>query len=409
MRILFICQYFPPEMGAPAARTFEHARYWVRHGHDVTVLCAFPNHPTGIVPEQYKGHWRVREEHEGVQVIRCWLYATPNRGVLKRSLSFISFLLSAIWTGWFHAPKCDVVAGTSPQLLCALAGWLVAWRHRKPFVLEIRDLWPKQIIDLGVIRQGWIIALLKRLEMFLYRKAKRIVTVTDAMRTDLEARGIAPDKLRVVCNGVEEDFFKPAPHATALRASQGWNDKTVVLYIGTHGLSQGLGTVIEAAEQLQDHPEVQFVLAGHGAEKALVESLTQEKKLKNVAHFPIQPKEDMPEWYATSDICLVPLKHRDVFLTNVPSKLYEIMACGRPAILGAGGQALVTLEASGGGIAVDPENPSALAEAILTLANDPEQCRRLGRQGREYVLKHHTRSRLAEDMLEAMTLEDDIQ
>lgn len=400
VRILFLCQYFPPEMGAPAARTFEHARNWVKAGHNVTVVCGKPNHPDGVIPPKYRGPLLYRENIEGVNVLRCWLYATPNRGVFKRSIAFCTFMLSAMLFGSFASGRCDVVVATSPQLLCGLAGYVVSVLKRRPFVFEVRDLWPKQIIDLGAVTNPLVIGLLKWAEMFLYRRAKAIVTVSPATADHIAERGVPRDKIFTVTNGINERFFVPRERMGPLRENYGWGDDIVVLYIGTHGLSQGLSTIIETAALLQDQKHIRFVFAGQGAEREMLMETAHRKRLRNVQFLPMQSKEKMPEFYAAADICLVPLKKRDYFLYNIPSKLFEIMACARPVVLGVQGQALAILNEANAGMAVEPEDAQAYADAIQKLAANPELRAFYGRNGREYVVRNYTRKRKAESYLE---------
>ena len=402
MRILFLCQYFPPEMGAPAARTFEHAREWVRQGHHVTVLCGKPNHPSGVVPEEYRGSLLYREVVDGVDVMRCWLFTTPNAGVIRRSLSFFTFMCSAVFFGLFAARgPWDVVAATSPQLLCGLAGWVLAFLKRRPFILEVRDLWPKQIIDLGTLRNPLVIALLRRLERFLYRRARAIIAVADASRDEIIASGVPAAKVHTVTNGIDEDFFRPLDRVGPFRAAHGWGDDTLlIMYIGTHGLSQGLHTVLEAAERLRARTDLHFVLVGSGAERRRLMRRADEAGLDNVTFLPPQPKADMPACYAAADLCLVPLRRLDVFLLNIPSKMFEIMACARPIILGVEGQAKALLEQAGAGIAVTPEDPQALAGAIERLAADPNLRRQLGDRGRAHAVAHYSRRQKAADCLD---------
>lgn len=387
-------------MGAPAARTFEHARHWARLGHDVTVVCGLPNHPDGVVPDKYRGTLLYREEIEGVRVLRCWLYATPNRGVFKRSIAFLTFMTTSTIVASFFAPRCDVVAATSPQMLCGLAGYVVSLFKRRPFVLEVRDLWPKQIIDLGVVRSRVIIGLLTWLETFLYRRAKAVVTVAEATRQEIIARGFAPEKVYTITNGILEDFFAPQERMTPLRVEREWTaDQTVVMYIGTHGLSQGLVTILDTAEMLLDRKDIRFVFAGVGADREKLIHAARQRKLTNMEFLPMQDKESMPAFYASADICLVPLKRRDVFLYNIPSKMFEIMACGRPMILGVLGQAKALLEAADAGLCVEPEDAAAYRDAIVRLAEDPGLRQRLGENGRRHVVAHYGRNRKAEDFV----------
>ncbi len=364
-------------------------------GHDVTVLCGLPNHPDGVIPEKYRGHFLYREEIDGIHVMRCWLWATPNRGVFRRSISFVSFMLSSLLSGSLQAPEVDVVVATSPQMLCGLSGYFVALAHRKPFVLEVRDLWPKQIIDLGAVSNPLIIGLLSCVERFMYRRAKAVVTVAEATRDEIVERGFPPEKIHTVTNGIDASFFRPLPTDEVLRAEHGWTGKTIVMYIGTHGLSHGLTTILDTADLLQPRKDIHFVFVGAGAEREKLMQRAEALYLKNVTFLPMQHKKDMPRFYAASDICLVPLKKRKVFLYNIPSKMFEIMACGRPIILGARGQAQKLLDEAGAGVSVEPENPQDYADAILRLTDHPELRQRYGEHGRRHAVAHYSREQKA--------------
>lgn len=397
VRILFLCQYFPPEMGAPAARTHEHARRWVELGHEVTVVCGLPNHPDGVVPEKYRGTLLYREQIDGVDVLRCWLYTTPNRGVFKRSISFATFMLSGMFFGSFFSGPCDVVVSTSPQMLCGFAGYFVSRLKQRPFVLEVRDLWPQQIIDLGAVRNRLIIGLLQWVEMFMYRRAAAVVTVAPATTDEIAGRGIPREKLFTITNGIDEAFFTPQPRTSWPRERFGWGDKVVVMYIGTHGLSQGLITILQTALMLSARDDIHFVFAGTGAEREMLMEEAQRMGLPNIEFLPMQVKDNMPAFYAAADICLVPLKRRDVFLYNIPSKMFEIMACGRPMIVGALGQARALLEASGAGIAVEPEVAAAYRDAIVKLADDPDLRATMGERGRAHAVGGYSRMQKARE------------
>lgn len=403
MRLLFLCQYFPPEPGAPAARTFEHAREWARMGHDVTVVCGVPNHPDGEIPPAYRNRFVYEECLEGVRVLRCWFWVAPNRGVVRRTLAFASFMAAAFFWALARGGRCDVVIATSPQLLCALAGYAVAAIRRSPFVLEVRDLWPRQIVDLGVIRNERLIRLLYGLERFLYERARAIVTVAEAAAQDIVRRGTPPEKVHVVTNGIDLTLFAPKPRIGRMRHLYGWRDETLVMYIGTHGLSQGLETVLEAAARLAERSDIRFVFIGSGAQRPALMARAETMGLSNIVFIPSQPRGDMPDFYAAADICLAPLKKLEVFLTNIPSKIFEIMACARPVLLGAEGQARRVLEAAGAGIALPPEDPDALAAAIAQLADRPELCRRYGENGRRHVEAEYDRAAKARAFLDIVT------
>ena len=218
MRILYVSQYYPPEPGAPAARVSELAQAWSRAGHEVTVLTGLPHHPTGVVPKRYRRQIAIRERINGVEVLRTWLYATANRGKVRRSLSYASFGLSAILSGLVLAKRPDVLIATSPQFLCAVAGHTIAGTRRLPFVFEVRDLWPESIVAVGALPAGHpLIRGLEVVENRLYREAAKIVVVTDSFRDRLISRGIPAEKIGVIKNGVDLERFVPRSQDTDLR------------------------------------------------------------------------------------------------------------------------------------------------------------------------------------------------
>ena len=254
MHILFLTDNFPPEVNAPASRTFEHCREWVRAGHKVTVITGVPNFPRGKVYEGYSNRLWQRETMEGIQVIRVWTYITANAGFAKRILDYQSFMVAAT----LAAPlvhKVDVVVGTSPQFFTVCAAYVISRFKRIPFVFELRDLWPESIRAVGAMQDSPWLKRLERLELFLYRKAARIVSVTQSFRRNLITRGVVPDKIEVVTNGVDSTRFRPQPRDSELAAKLGLQGKFVAGYIGTHGLAHALETLLEAARRLQNHPQ----------------------------------------------------------------------------------------------------------------------------------------------------------
>ena len=410
MKILYISQYFPPEMGAPAARAAELACHWVNAGHEVTVLTGFPNHPTGQVPAAYRRRMRrliFRETVNGVRVVRTWLLPLPNRKPYERMLNYGSFFLSASLAGLFLEPP-DVVIATSPQLLVGLAGWWVARWKRLPFVLEVRDLWPESLEAVGVgDGKSLLNRFLAKVAAFLYRESQRIVVVTPAFREHLLNRlGVSREKISIVENGVETDRFHPDAVDAGLRRKLGAGGRFVVSYVGTIGMAHGLGTLLDAAAQLQVvAPQVLLMVVGEGAEKERIMSLAQSGGLANIRFVEQQPRERIPAYICAADACLVMLKKDDVFKTVIPTKLLEFMSCGRPVILGVDGQAREVVETSAAGIFVEPEDSGSLAEAIMRLATDPGLCGTLGRNGRSYAVAHFSRRKTAQiyiDVLERM-------
>jgi colanic acid biosynthesis glycosyl transferase WcaI len=407
MKILYISQYFPPEMGAPAARAVELSRHWAAAGHEVTVLTGFPNHPTGIVPSEYRNKFRqlvVREQTDGINIVRSWLLPFPNRKSYERMLNYSSFCVSAATTGLFVS-KPDVVIATSPQLLVGLSGWWVAHWKRVPFVFEVRDLWPESLAAVGVgDGKSFLHRSLANIAGFLYRHSDRIVVVTPAFQDYLVQHWQVPrEKISVIENGVETHQFAPQTE-TKLRTELGADGKFVVSYIGTMGMAHGLETILEAAAQLRaSNPEILFLVVGEGAEKQRIVELARERGLANLRFVEQQPREKIPAYICASDVCLVLLKKTDLFKTVIPTKMLEFMSCARPVILGVEGQARTILEEARGGVAIDPENSDALVNAIRYLAANPEMAGRLGRNGREYIVRNYSRRQTAEKYI--LTLE----
>jgi len=399
VKILYISQYFPPEMGAPAARASELAPHWASAGHEITVLTGFPNHPTGIVPPDYRAKLRrliLREKWHGVNVLRTWLWPLPNRRAHERILNYTSFFLSSAVAGQF-TPQPDVVIASSPQLLVALSGWLVARGKNVPFVFEVRDLWPESLQAVGMAEaHAPLHRLLAKVAGFLYRNCDHIVAVTPAFKDHLVRNWrIPPQKISIVQNGVETGLFAPN-NATSLRKQLRIEDKFVVSYIGTLGLAHGLESLLKAAEQLQHtNPEILFVIVGEGAERERIVQLAHDRGLANVRFLGQQPHEAIPGFINASDACLVLLKKSQLFKTVIPTKMLEFMSCSCPVILGGDGEARRILEEAQAGICVEPENPSELAEAVLRLADDYKLRNTLGSNGRRYIVQHLSRVQTA--------------
>jgi len=400
MKILYISQYFPPEMGAPAARAVELSKHWAAAGHEVTVLTGFPNHPTGVVPPEYRANFRrmvVRELINGVNVVRTWLLPFPNRKAHERILNYGSFCVSAATTGLFLS-RPDVVIATSPQLLVGLSGWWLARWKRVPFVFEVRDLWPESLAAVGMgNRTSLLHRALAKIAGFLYSRSDRIVVVTPAFEDYLVEHWHVPrEKISVIENGVETQLFAP-DSATDLRRELEVVGKFVVSYIGTMGMAHGLETIVTAAAQLQaTNPEIIFMMLGEGAEKEQIVAQARGRGLNKLKFLDQQPREKIPAYIGASDVCLVPLKKSDVFKTVIPTKMLEFMSCARPVILGVDGQARVIVEEARGGLVIEPENSEALANAIRYLAAHREEARQLGRNGREYIVSKFSRRQSAE-------------
>lgn len=382
MRILFLSDNFPPEGNAPATRLYEHATRWVRAGHDVTVITCAPNFPEGRLFPGYRNAWRQVEWLDGIRVVRVKTYITANEGFLKRTLDYLSFMLMATVMSVFER-RPDVVVATSPQFFCALAGWMVGVLKWRPFVFELRDLWPASIMAVGAMRKSLVIRLLERVELFLYRRADAIVSVTESFREDLVARGVPRGKIHVVLNGVDLDRYEPRERDAALAREFGLESRFVAGYMGTHGMAHALPKVLEAAERLGHREDIAFFFAGSGAERARVEQLVAERGLRNVRLIPRQPKEAMPALWSLCDVAIVPLRDTPVFATVIPSKIFESMGMGVPILMSLPeGEATAIVRRTASGVCVPPEAPQAMAEAVARLADAPSEMAALRRQAR---------------------------
>jgi colanic acid biosynthesis glycosyl transferase WcaI len=378
MRILFVSDNFPPESNAPASRLHEHARHWVRAGHEVTVITCAPNFPEGKVYPGYENRWHQTEVIDGIRVVRVKTYVTANEGFVRRTLDYASFMGASVVAGVLER-RPDVVVATSPQFFAAVGGFQLSRLLRTPFVFEVRDLWPASIVAVGALRDGCLIGALERLELFLYRKARAIVVVTATFRRDISSRGIPAEKIHVIPNGADLSWCAPRARDSAFIVEQRLEDKFVVGYIGTHGMAHGLERVLDAAELLRDCPEIALFFAGGGAERAALEKSVARRGLQNVRLVPRQPKEHMPALWSACDLTLIPLRNDPVFAGVVPSKLFEAMAHGVPVVMSVPeGEATALVREEGCGVVIPPEDPVALAAAIRMLVRSPERLAELG-------------------------------
>lgn len=371
MHILFLADNFPPEVNAPASRTFEHSREWVRAGHRVTVLTCAPNFPTGKVFAEYRNLPWQRETMDGVEVVRVWSYITANEGFARRVLDYQSFMAAAIlaapWVG-----EVDIVVGTSPQFFTVCAAWVVSRQKRVPFVFELRDLWPESIKAVGAMKDSFAIRMLERQEMFLYRRAATIVSVTHSFKRVLEARGIDPAKIEVVTNGVDVSRFQPRPKDLALTRSLGLEGKFVAGYIGTHGMAHALETLLDAAHSLRTEGVV-FLFLGDGGQKQALRKRAAEMQLDNVVFVDSVPKSEVPRYWSLLDVAVIHLRKTELFTTVIPSKLFECMGMGIPVLHGVAGESADIVRDNGVGVPFEPEDANALCAAIRHCRAHPDE------------------------------------
>jgi glycosyltransferase involved in cell wall biosynthesis len=403
MNIAYYSHYFSPEIGAPSARIFDLSQQWLMAGHNVSVVTCFPNHPVGRLYPGYKAGRYMHETLDGIEVHRTWTYITPNEGFLKRSMGHLSFWPSTMLLAHRHVGATDITIGTSPTLFAAMAALSAARRHKTPFVMEVRDLWPALFIELGVLTNPAIISVLEKWELWMYRQAARVVTVTEAFRQNIIGRGIAEDKVHTIRNGADTTYWQPQPPSPSLQHQLGLEGKFVVLYIGAHGISQALSSIVQSAAQLQDEPAVRFLFVGEGAEKAMLQSRVEKEGVTNVVFHDAVDKNRVVDFYALADVCLVPLRNIPLFDTFIPSKMFEIMAMARPIIGSVRGEAADILSRSGGALVVPPEDSAAIAAAVRRLQTNPGEAQAMGEKGRAFVVSHFSRQRLAAEYLDLLS------
>ncbi len=395
MRTLIVSHYFPPEIGAPQARLSALAAAWAADGDEVTVLTGMPSHPTGILPPEYRRAIRRRERRDGYAVLRTWLYATPNEGIARKTLSHLSFMISSVLLGGRASGRADTVVVSSPTFFSIASAWLLARIKRARLVVEVRDLWPAIFVELGVLTSRRLIGVLERLELAAYAAADEVVVVSDGFRANLIGRGVPAGKVHTIRNGVTIAAFDPAaPADPVLRAGLGARpDECLALYAGTHGISQGLPEAVEAATRLTGRP-VHLAFVGSGSDKPRLRDRVTELGLANVTLAPAVPPALMPSLLASADILLVTLRDIPLFATFIPSKMFEYLAAGRPVIGAVAGEAAQLLREAGA-VVVPPGDAAALAAAIGDLAADPRRRAVIAAQGRAYVQRFFDRAELA--------------
>ncbi|BAE48949.1 glycosyltransferase family 4 protein [Paramagnetospirillum magneticum] len=404
MRILFLTENYPPETNAAATRVSERAAYWIKAGHQVTVLTSAPNFPGGRLFEGWRNDWRQISVVDGIRVVRVKTYIAPNEGFAKRILDFLSFMVSAFIAGLFEA-RPDVVVSTSPQFFAAVGGWALAAVRRVPFVFELGDLWPRSITAVGAMKDSPVIRAIEALELFLYRRSAAVVALTRAFKADLIARRIPAEKIAVVINGVDLPRYAPRPRDEALEAEWGLKDKFVIGYVGTHGMAHGLINVLDAALRLKDTaPHIRFLLVGNGAERQMLKDEAARRGLANVVFGPPQPKERMPAVWSLCDVALIHLKDSPAFAEVIPSKMFEAMGMGLPLLLVAPrGEASHIVEADRAGLFVPAADPDGLAAAARRLADDAAERKTLAAASLE-AASSHTRQRQADLFIRVLEL-----
>lgn len=403
MHILFFTDNFPPEVNAPASRTFEHCSEWVKAGHRVTVITGAPNFPKGKVFEGYRNHLWQKETMAGIHVIRVWTYIAANEGFARRTLDYLSYMCTGLVASFF-VRQVDVVVGTSPQFFTVCAAYTSSLVKRVPWVFELRDIWPESIRVVGAMKQSIALDLIEKVEVFLYHKANAIVSVTHAFRTSLIRRGVDGEKIHVVTNGVDICRYSPRDRDAELLRKHDLQGKFVVGYIGTHGLAHALDTLLDAAKCLKaatDGDRFRFILLGDGAKKDALLRRAETEGLDNVIFVDSVSKDQVVRYWSLLDASIIHLKKDDLFTTVIPSKLFECMGMAIPVLHGVQGESACIVEREKIGLLFEPENSDALINGIRRLADDPELLALYKARG-PLAAQHYDRSSLAAEMLQIL-------
>jgi glycosyltransferase involved in cell wall biosynthesis len=372
MHILFLTDNFPPESNAPANRTFEHARQWVASGHRVTIITCAPNFPDGQLFEGYKNRWFQTEQMDGITVIRVWSFMTRNAGFVLRLLDFFSFMVSG-FLGGLRVRDADIIIGTSPQFFTVCAAYCLAKVKQRPFVFEMRDIWPESLQAVGMSNAGLSVRLAAPLADYLYRRADHLIVVTHSFKVYLQDRGVSGERVTVIQNGVDPDMFFPIPADISLQQELQLEDKFVVGYLGTHGLAHGLESVVEAARlagQTDDLTAVHFITVGAGAQFDRIKEIASD--LDNFTMIGQVSRADILRYWSLLDASLIHLKASPLFESVIPSKMFEAMAMGVPLLHGVAGESADIVRTSRSGICFAAEQPEALLSAIRQVSTDKD-------------------------------------
>ena len=398
MKILFITDNFPPEVNAPATRTYEHVKEWQKRGADVTIITCAPNFPHGKVYDGYKNKFYQKKQLDGIEVIRVWSYMTSNSGFIKRVTDYFSFSFMAFWMGLFQ--KHDIVIATSPQFFTTWSAWGISKIRRKPWVFELRDLWPESIRTVGAMKQERILNWLEKIELGLYKDANKIVAVTDAFKDNLIQRGIVTEKIKVVTNGSNLDLFSPREKDHSLLQSLNLENKFIFGYIGTHGMAHSLDFIVQSISKIDDI-NIHFLFIGDGSMKREITRIASMLSLTNITFLEPVAKEDVPKYLSIIDVSLAPLKKSDTFKAVIPSKIFESSAMGKPTLLGVEGQAQEIIEKYNAGICFVPEDEKDFITKVILLKNDVDLYQNCI-DGCQVLAKDYDRKKLADKMLRTL-------
>jgi glycosyltransferase involved in cell wall biosynthesis len=400
MKILLINQAFVSPNEPGHTRHYEMAQYLRSHGHELVIIASDLNYQTGQRTVERRGLF-AEQIIDGARVLRAYIYPALHRSYFWRVISFFSFMFSSVWAA-LTVKDVDLVMGTTPPIFQAVSAWFVALIRRKPFLLEVRDLWPEFGVSMGVLKNPVIIALARWLENFLYARATHILVNSPAYKEYMIGKGVPENKVTYIPYGTDVDMFNPEVDGSSVRKKLGLEDKFIVLYAGALGQANDIDTILRAAERLNLETKIRIVLFGDGKERARLESESERRKLTNITFAGVCPKKEMPLVIAFADVCLAILQDVPMFRTTYPNKVFDYMASARATVLVIDGVVRDVIEASNGGVFVQPGNDEQLANTILELSKDSQRVKQMGLNARAYLVKHLDRRDKLNDTLKLL-------
>ena len=389
MKILVLSQYYPPE---PIPKPHELARGLAARGHEVIVVTAFPNYPAGkLYPGTRLRPWKW-DTVDGIRVLRVPLYPDHSRSPVRRVLNYGTFAVTASVLGSVLGGPVDVMYAEHPPLTIGLAAWILGRVRRIPFLYGVNDLWPESIEATGMVRNQAFLGLIGQLERFVYKHANSIAVISNGIKRNLIGKGVPEEKVHVIPHWADESLYRPVPADPELARQLGMVGRFNVVFAGQLGLAQGLDVVLEAAEELRDLTDVQFVLVGDGTDAERLRRVADERGLDNIRFLGRQPAARMPHIFAISDVLLVHLRNEPLFRISIPSKTIAYMACGRPVLMAVEGDAADLIQAAGAGLTCRSGDGKDLAETVRRLrAMNRAELEKMGRVGRETFLTSYSR------------------
>lgn len=407
MRVIYLCQHFPPETGAPQIRVYEVSKELISRGHQVEVLTAFPHHPHGIIPEEYKGKFYMYEDWDGIPVHRSWIYPSPKGSFWKRLASYFSFTFSAFYS-LMKAKPTDVIICNSPPLFLGITGYLGAKMKRAKFVFNVADIWPESAVELGILKNKSFIRLAEWLERFLYKKSWKIATATEGIKEYMIRKGKDAADVFLLPNGVNTETFKPITKDESLLSEIGIQGKKVFMYAGALGYAQGLDSVLEAALLLKDkQPDAHFLFVGDGQEREKLVQMKEDLGLDNVTFYGSVPVSEMPRMFSIADFSVVSLRNIELFKGARPSKIFPAISSGVPVLYCGDGESAAILEEYNCGKIAPPENPEGIANTISELMNiADDEYQAMSENGRKLAIEQYSWKSIVDEILDNIEMKE---